>query len=136
MFQRKSGGCNWTAISGQSVTVNVVDSTYGDTYQVIFNRPDEISIYADITLSAGTSTESDLVTAVQTAVTNYINTLKIGEDVILLSLASAINAAVPGINLTTLTIGTVPGSLSSSNITIHVNEAAKTTAANISVTVI
>lgn len=135
LFQRKSGGCDWTAIAGQSVTVNVVDSTYGDTYQVIFNRPDEISIYADITLSAGTSTESDLVTAVQTAVTNYINTLKIGEDVILLSLASAINAAVPGINLTTLTIGTVPGSLSSSNITIHVNEAAKTTAANINVTV-
>lgn len=136
LFQRKSGGCDWTAIAGQSVTVNVVDSTYGDTYQVIFNRPDPVSIYADITLSAGTSTESDLVTAVQTAVTNYINTLKIGEDVILLSLASAINAAVPGINLTTLTIGTVPASLSSSNIIIHVNEAAKTTAANISVTVI
>ena len=83
LFQRKSGGCNWTAIAGQSVTVNVVDPTYGDTYQVIFNRPDEISIYADITLSAGTSTESDLVTAVQTAVTNYINTLKIGGDVVL-----------------------------------------------------
>lgn len=136
LFQRKSGGCNWTAIAGQSVTVDVVDPTYGDLYQVIFNRPDEISIYAGITLSAGTSTESDLVTAVQTAVTNYINSLKIGEDVNLLSLAAAIAAAVPGISLTSLTIGTSAGSLSSSNITIHVNEAAKTTAANISVTVI
>jgi len=135
LFQRKSGGCNWTAISGQSVTVDVVDPTYGDPYQVIFNRPNEILIYADITLSAGTSTESDLVTAVQTAVTNYINSLKIGEDVNLLSLAQAINTAVPGIVLTSLTIGTSAGSLSSSNITIHVNEAAKTLAANITVTV-
>lgn len=135
LFQRKSGGCNWTAISGQSVTVDVVDPTYGDPYQVIFNRPNEILIYEDITLSAGTSTESDLVTAVQTAVTNYINSLKIGEDVNLLSLAQAINTAVPGIVLTSLTIGTSAGSLSSSNITIHVNEAAKTLAANITVTV-
>lgn len=136
LFQRKSGGCNWTAIAGQSVTVDVVDPTYGDPYQVIFNRPNNVSIFSAITLNAGTSTESDLVTAVQTAVTNYINSLKIGEDVILLSLAAAIAAAVPGISLTSLTIGTSAGTLSSSNITIHVNEAAKTTAANISVTVI
>lgn len=136
LFQRKSGGCNWTAIAGQSVTVDVVDPTYGDPYQVIFNRPNNVSIFSAIALNAGTSTESDLVTAVQTAVTNYINSLKIGEDVILLSLAAAIAAAVPGISLTSLTIGTSAGTLSSSNITIHVNEAAKTTAANISVTVI
>ena len=138
LFARKSGGSDWTAITSpvdQSVTVNVVDETYGDTYAVTFNRPSEISIYAAVTLSVGTSTEEDLETAVKTAITNYINTLKIGEDVILLSLAAAINAAVPGINLTALTIGTSSGTLSSSNITIHINEAAKTQASNITVTV-
>lgn len=135
IFNRKSGGCGYTAITGQSVTVDVVDDTYGDTYQVTFNRPDEVSIYADITLDAGTSTANDLETAIQTAVTNYINTLKIGADVVLLSLAAAINAAVPGVNLTTLEIGTTQGSLSSSNITIHIDEAAKTQASNITVTV-
>lgn len=135
LFQRKSGGAGWTAIPGQSVTVDVIDNTYGDTYQVIFNRPESINIYVSVSASVGSSTVEDLETAIQTAVSNYINTLKIGEDVILLSLAAAINNAVPGLNLTTLTIGTTSGSLASSNITIHINQAAKTTAENITVTI-
>ena len=135
IFTRKSGGCGYTAITNQSVTQNVIDETYGDTYQVTFNRPTNPSIYVAVVASAGTSTVEDLPTAIKTAVTNYINGLKIGGDVILLSLAAAINAAVPGINLTSLTIGTSSGSLSSSNITIHVDEAAKTTADKITVTI-
>ena len=135
IFRRKSAGSDWTAITGKSVTVDVVDETYGDTYAVTFNRPTEVSIYVALTVDAGTSTVPDLETAIKDAITNYINTLKIGGDVILLSLAAAITAAVPGINLTTLTIGTSGGSLSSSNITIHINEAAKTEASNITVTV-
>lgn len=135
LLSRKSTGAGWTGLTNQSVTVNVVDDTYGDTYSVTFNRPSSVSIYVAVTANAGTSTVEDLETAIQTAITDYINTLKIGGDVILLSLASAINAAVPGINLTSLTIGTSQGSLSSSNITIHINEAAKTTAENITVTI-
>ena len=135
LFKRKSGGCDWTAVAGQSVTVNVVDETYGDTYAVTFNRPTQVDIYAAVTCSAGTSTEPDIETAVQTAITNYINKMKIGEDVILLSLAGAITAAVPGINLTSLTIGKSSGTLAASNITIHIKEAAKTTANKITVTV-
>lgn len=135
LFKRKSGGSDWTAITGQSVTVNVVDETYGDTYQVTFNRPDEVSIYAAVTAEAGSSTVEDLETAIQTAITDYINTLKIGADVVLLSLAAAINSAIPGVNLTTLTIGKSVGTLASSNITIHIDEVAKTQASNITVTV-
>lgn len=135
IFHRKSGGCGYTAISGQSITVNVIDDTYGDTYAVTFNRPAPIDIYVNVVCNAGTSTESDIETAIQTAVTDYINTLKIGEDVILLSLAAAINAAVSGVNLTSLTIGTTQGSLSSSNISITIQQAAKTEASKITVTV-
>lgn len=135
IFNHKSAGCGYTAVSGQSVTANVIDETYGDTYQVIFNRPKNVSIYANVTLNSGTSTVEDLETAVQDAITSYINTLKIGADVVLLSLASAINSAVLGINLTSLTIGTSQESLSSSNITIHIDEAAKTQSNNITVTV-
>lgn len=135
LFNRKSGGCAWTGLTGQYVTVNITDETYGDTYSVTFNRPNNVSIYVDVEASAGTSTVEDLETAIQTAITDYINTLKIGGDVILLSLASAINTAVPGINLTMLEIGTTQDSLSSSNITIHINEAAKTTADKITVTI-
>ena len=135
LFKRKSGGCGWTGLTGQSVTVNVVDPTYGDTYPVTFNRPEQVSIYIAVTASIGISIVEDLETAIQNAITNYINTLKIGADVILLSLAAAINSAVPGINLTTLTIGTSSGSLASSNITIHINQVAKTITDNITVTI-
>lgn len=135
LFKRKSAGSDWTAVSGQSVTVNVTDETYGDTYAVTFNRPSNVNIYAAVSCSAGTSTEPDIETAVKTAITNYINKLRIGGDVILLSLAAAISAAVPGINLTSLTIGTSSGTLAASNITIHIKEAAKTDASKITVTV-
>lgn len=135
LFQRKSGGSAWTGLTGQSVTVDVVDSTYGDTYEVIFNRPNQIQIYVAVSLNAGNATSKDLQTAVQNAIANYINTKKIGSDVLLLDLATAIPNAVQGVQLTSLTIGTSAGSLSSSNITIHINEVAKTSVENITVTI-
>lgn len=135
LFKIKSGGSGWSAIAGQSVTVDVVDATYGDTYAVTFNRPNQKQIYAAVTASAGSATAEDLVTAIQNAISNYINTLKIGEDVLLLSIANAIQTAVPGLQLTGLTIGVSVGSLSSSNIEIHINEVAKALTTNITVTI-
>lgn len=135
LFNRKSGGSNWTALTGQSVTVGVIDPTYGDTYQVTFNRPNQIQIYVAVSLNAGTATAKSLQETVQTAIANYINTKHIGDDVLLLDLATAIPNAVQGVQLTSLTIGTSAGSLSSSNITIHINEVAKTSIENITVTI-
>lgn len=135
IFQRKSGGCGYTALTNQSVTVDVVDATYGDTYSVTFNRPAEIQIYAAVTVDANVSASANLQTQIQNAVFNYINSLKIGADLLVLSLASAINTAVPGVSLTSLTIGTTSGSLSTSNIEIHINEVAKATLTNITVTI-
>ena len=135
LFNRKSGGSNWTALTDQSVTVGVIDPTYGDTYQVTFNRPNQIQIYVAVSLNAGTATAESLQETVQTAIANYINTKHIGDDVLLLDLATAIPNAVPGVQLTSLTIGTLAGSLSSSNITIHINEVAKTSIENITVTI-
>ena len=138
LFHRKSAGCAWTAITSpvdQHVTVNVVDETYGDTYAVTFNRPNQVQIYASVTANSGTATSSDLATDIKTAITNYINIHKIGEDVSILQLAQAINSAIPGIELTAIAIGTTSGSLSTSNITIHINEVAKILASNITVTI-
>ena len=135
LFNRKSGGSDWTAIPDKSVTVDIVDPTYGDTYQVTFNRPYHPAIYVAVTCSVGTSTVTDIEDAVKNAIINHIGSLGIGNDVILLTLAGAITAAVPGIVLTSLTIGKSVGSLSGSNITVHINESAVTDSANITVTV-
>lgn len=135
LFTRKSGGSNWTGITGQSVTVNVTDPTYNDTYQVIFNRPDVQQIKASILMDIGTSAAPNPQQAVKNAVYDYINSLKIGEDVLLLQVANAIVNAVPGVKLTTVQIAKQSGSLGTSNITIHINEAAKIELANITVTI-
>lgn len=135
IFHRKSGGCGYTAIAGQSVTENIIDETYGDTYTVTFNRPQETQIYVNVSANSGTSTSDNLENSIKNAVFNYINSLKIGADLLLLSLASAINTAVPGVELSSLTIGTSSDSLSSNNITIHINQVAKSTLTNITVTI-
>ena len=135
IFKRKSGGCGWSAIAGQSVTVDVVDETYGDTYAVTFNRPIETQIYATIVVNTGDSTSADIQTSIKNAVFDYINSLKIGADLLVLSLASAINTAVSGANLVSLTIGKSAGVQSTSNIEINPNEVAKATLTNITVTV-
>ena len=135
LFYRKSAGSNWTGLAGQTVTVNVVEPTYGDTYQVIFNRPTQIQIYATVSASAGTTTSTNLSEDIKTAISNYINIHKIGETVSILQLAQAINSEIPGIILNTIAIGTSSGSQSTSNITIHVNQVAKISSENITVTI-
>lgn len=135
IFKRKSAGCNWTGLTNQSVTVNVVDETYGDTYQVIFNRPNTVNIYCTISASAGTATSSSLSDDIKDSIVNYINIHKIGENVSILQLAQAISASIPGIQLNSIAIGLSAGSQSTSDITIHVNEVAKILSDNITVTV-
>ena len=136
IFHRKSAGSNWTGLTNQSVTVNVIDETYGDSYEVIFNRPNTVNIYATISVSAGTATSSSLTEDVTTSISNYINIHKIGENVSVLQLAQAISEAIPGIKLNSIAIGTSAGSQSTSDITIHVNEVAKILTSNITVTVV
>lgn len=135
LFYRKSAGSNWTGLPGQSVTVDVVEPTYGDTYEVIFNRPTEISIYATVTVEPGTATTDTLQDDVKNAINNYINEHKIGEGVSVLQVATAIINVVSGVKLVSIAIGTSSGSQSASDITIYLNQVAKTQLSNITVTV-
>lgn len=135
LFTRKSAGANWTGLTGQTVTVNVVDPTYGDTYTVEFNRPTQVDVYTAIVLSAGTNTSGTLQSDVKNTINNYINSHKIGEDVTVLQIAQAVSSGVPGIQLTSIEIGTTQGSLSTSDITVYLNEVVKSQLSNITVTI-
>lgn len=131
LFRRKSAGSGW---AGTDVTERVQDSVYGVSYTVSFDRPDNIQIYYDVTYDIGTSSAADPGEAITNAILNYTNTLKVGNDVLPLQVAYAINQEVPGIRLTSLQLGTTQGSLSTSDVTIRINQVAKTTSANITVT--
>jgi len=131
LFRRKSAGSDW---AGTDVTQTVQDSVYGVNYTVKFDRPDNISIYYDVTYDIGTNSSSNPDEAITNAILEYTNTLSVGADVLPLQVAYAINQAVPGIRLTSLQLGTTSGSLSTQDITIRINQVAKTTSANITVT--
>ncbi len=131
LFRRKSVGSDW---AGTDVTVTVQDSVYGVDYEVSFDRPDVIQIYYNVEFEVGTSSASDPEQAVADAILEYTNTLKVGDDVLPLQVAYAINQAVSGIKLTRLQVGTSAESLSTEDITIRINQVAKTQSANIQVT--
>lgn len=131
LFRRKSAGSGW---AGTDVTRTVQDSVYGVDYQVSFDRPDVITIYYNCEFEGGTSSASDPEQAVADAILNYTNTLKVGDDVLPLQVAYAINQAVSGISLTRLQLGTDPNNLSTTDVVIRINQVAKTTSANITVT--
>lgn len=130
LFRRKSAGSGW---AGTDVTVTVTDTQYNVPYTVKFDRPDPISIYYDVGYDIGTSSAANPNEAITTAILNYTNTLKVGEDVLPLQVAAAINEQVSGIRLTSLKLGTTQGSLSTTDVTIYINEVAKTTTAYITV---
>lgn len=131
LFRRKSAGSGW---AGTDVTQTVQDSVYGVDYEVSFDRPDVITIYYNCEFEVGTSSASDPEQAVADAILNYTNTLKVGDDVLPLQVAYAINQAVSGISLTRLQLGTDPNNLSTTDVVIRINQVAKTTSANITVT--
>ena len=131
LFRRKSAGSDW---AGTGVTQTVQDSVYGVSYTVKFDRPTEISIYYEVEYDVGTSSASDPEQAITDAIIAYTNSLKVGDDVLPLQVAYAINQAVSGIMLTSLKLGTTQGSLSTNDVTIRINQVAKTTSANITVT--
>lgn len=132
LFRRKSAGSGW---AGTGVTQTVQDSVYGVNYTVKFDRPTEIDIYYDIEYDISTSSASNPEEAITEAILNYTNTLKVGNDVLPLQAAYAIYQAVNGINLTSLKIGVSAGSLSTNDIKININQVAKTTSANINVSI-
>lgn len=132
LFRRKSVGSGW---AGTGVTVTVQDSVYGVDYTVSFARPEEIYIFYDVAYEIGTSSAVNPEEAITEAILNYTNTLKVGDDILPLQVAYAINEAISGIRLTKLQIGTSAGGLSNNDITIHINQVAKTQLSNITVAI-
>lgn len=131
LFNVKSGGSDWTG----NTTVSVIDDTYGGVYSVSFDRPTIIQLYAQVNIDVGTSSASNPIDAVTDAVFDFINNLKVGADALPFQIASAVNDAVSGIKITNLQIGISAGTLSTSDIEIHINEVAKILKANITVVI-
>lgn len=128
-----------TATHG-TTSVTVPDK-YGNPHVIKFSRSSDVPVYARIKLKVFTGYTSQIGQQIQQAISDYINSLTIGDSVLLSRIYSPANLGVVSggnaryYDIQELTIGKSPVALSSSNIDIRYNESASCTPENIVITV-
>lgn len=99
LLKSKSGGCGYTG----NTTVTITDATSGQSYDINFQRPDEIQILVRVTVKAPASI-SDPSTVVVSSIVDYANGemdgedgLTVGTDVSPFEIGGAVNQTNPAI---------------------------------------
>lgn len=129
LLNNKTDGAGWNG--AQSIVVT--EPASGQTYTVKFDRPTYIFIYGEMIIKQGTYTGNLQQDAAQ-AVADYFvgdvdgfQALGIGQNVSPFEIAAAVVSACPGCIVMGCNIGTVPGVLNPTDITITLLERAQTT---------
>lgn len=123
-----------------STTVTVPDK-YDNPHAINFSRSTDVPIYVAITLKVFTGYTTQIGEQIKQAIADYINSLTIGDDVLLSRIYSPANLGVVSggnakyYDINALTIGKSAGSQAASNIVIAFNESASCSTANIALTV-
>lgn len=123
-----------------STTVTVPDK-YDNPHAISFSRSTDVPIYVAITLKVFTGYTTQIGEQIKQAIADYINSLKIGDDVLLSRIYSPANLGVVSggnakyYDINALTIGKSTGSQAAANIVIAFNESASCSTANIALTV-
>ncbi|EPT4022329.1 baseplate J/gp47 family protein [Enterobacter roggenkampii] len=121
-------------------TVQVQDK-YGNPHNISFSRPVDIPIHVAITIKVFTGYTSQIGEEIKTQVAAYINSLKIGDSVLLSRIYSPANLGVVSggnaryYDIIELLIGKSAGGEAAANITIAYDEAASCSTANIDIVV-
>lgn len=121
-------------------TLQVTD-TYGNPHNISFSRPVDVPVYVAITLRVFTGYTSQIGEDIKQAVADYINSLRIGDSVLLSRIYSPANLGVVSggsarfYDIMELLIGKTAGSETAANIAIAYDEAASSSKANIEIMV-
>lgn len=120
IFEKKSSGSGYTAITNQSVSQTVNDGAYGVGYDVVFNRPQQLGLGVWITVKKNTytGTDDELKKAITQALIDWANGevsgvdgLKIGQSVSSWEIGAAVSQEIPDIYIQNVLInnsGTKP----------------------------
>jgi len=123
-----------------STTVTVPDK-YDNPHAISFSRSTDVPIYIAITLKVFTGYTTQIGEQIKQAIADYINSLTIGDDVLLSRLYSPANLGVVSggnakyYDINALAIGKSAGTVVASNVVIAFNESASCSTANIALTV-
>lgn len=140
---KKSAGANYNnGASGSPKSIPVTDPYSGQVINVLFDRPDEIEILVQATVSATTSVQNP-EQAVKQAILDYANGLLDGEPgltvgtaVSCFELAGAVNREAPGIFVHNMETKVVSGSFSNAEIPIALWEIAQILDGSITVIIV
>lgn len=123
-----------------STTVTVPDK-YDNPHAISFSRSTNVPIYVALTLKVFTGYTTQVGEQIKQAIADYINSLTIGDDVLLSRLYSPANLGVVSggdskyYDINALAIGKSAGTVAASNVVIAFNESASCSKANIALTV-
>lgn len=108
-------------IASQGNTIVTVFDTQGLPHDVSFSRPTKVNVYVSIDITKSSDFPQDGEDKIKTALIAYIDSLKIGDDVIYSRLYTPINS-VAGFQVNSLFLGTSPAPSGTSNLIIDFDE--------------
>ncbi|MEA5104671.1 baseplate J/gp47 family protein [Pantoea sp. S18] len=131
---------------GQGVTTYgttsvAVADTYGNPHVISFYRSTDVPIYISLALKVFTGYTTQIGEQIKQAIADYINSLLIGDDVLLSRVYSPANLGVVSggnakyYDISSLQIGKSAGAVASANVDIAFNESASCSTTNIALTV-
>ncbi|MFM0823559.1 baseplate J/gp47 family protein [Klebsiella oxytoca] len=134
------------SVKGQGVTTYgttavIVTDKYGNPYTIRFSRPVDVPIYVSITLKALTGYSSQVGDEIKAAVAAYINSLSIGDSVLLSRIYSPANLGVVSggnaryYDIMELMIGKSAASVAATNVVTAYDESVSCSVENIAITV-
>lgn len=134
------------SVKGQGVTTYgttavIVTDKYGNPYTIRFSRPVDVPVYVSITLKALTGYSSQIGDEIKAAVAAYINSLAIGDSVLLSRVYSPANLGVVSggnarfYDIMELLIGRSVAGVTAANLMVAYDESASCSVDNIAITV-
>jgi uncharacterized phage protein gp47/JayE len=135
IYNNRGIGC----LTNGTTTITVTDAFSGSTMPISFDRPTNVPIYVSLNVHALTGFTSSTTAAIQTAIVNYLNSLQIGELVVLSELYGAAltvrpNPDLPMFSIRALTLGTTATPTGTSDLTLSFYQVAEGIANNVVIT--
>lgn len=122
-------------------TTLVMADSYGNPHPVSFSRPTDVPVFVSLTLRVFTGYTSLVADQMKAAIASYINSLAIGDDVLLSRLYSPANLGVVSggnaryYDINDLKVGISASGVAAANVNIGYDQAASCSVDNISITV-
>lgn len=137
IYNNKTPGC----LTNGTTSVVVTDPITGSTMNIGFFRPTYKPIYVSLNVHPLAGYSSAVTAAIQNAVTNYLNSLQIGESLTISALYGAAvsvmpNLSLPQFSVQALTAGTAPSPVGTVDIPVLFNEVVSGLLANVIVTLV